>query len=65
MWVLLLLKFWSVSGKLFEGAGELVLRANEVVKLRCTMGRTAARRAAANAERWRNMADSIELCLNV
>lgn len=39
----------------------VVRRTNEVVKLRLTMGLTAARRAAAIAERWMNMASSIEL----
>jgi hypothetical protein len=38
-----------------------ILRTKEVVKLRLIMGLTAARRAAAIAERWRNMAASIEL----
>lgn len=32
-----------------------------MVKLRLTMGLTAARRAAAIAERWRNMTASIDL----
>jgi hypothetical protein len=32
----------------------------ELVKLRLTTGLTATRRAAAIAERWRNMAASIE-----
>ena len=47
----------------FWGRWELVLRTKDVVKLRTAMGRAAARRAAANAVRWRNMVASIELCL--
>jgi hypothetical protein len=36
--------------------GEDVRRTTELAKLRLMMGETAARRAAAMAERWRNMA---------
>ena len=48
----------------FQRGWKLVLRTKEVVKLRLTMGLTAARRAAAIAERWRNMVLSIGLWEN-
>jgi hypothetical protein len=38
-----------------------VRRTKELVKLRLTMGDTAARRAAAKAERWRNMVIQLRL----
>ena len=57
--VLHLLRFRLVLWKLNQEL-EVLLRTKELVKLRLTMGLTAARRAAANAERWRNMAASIE-----
>jgi len=38
-----------------------IRRTKELVKLRLMMGDTAARRAAAMAERWRNMVGSIDV----
>ena len=38
-----------------------VRRTKELVKLRLMTGDTAARRAAAMAERWRNMVGSIDV----
>lgn len=49
----------SFSGGMLIKVGELVRRTKDVVKLRLMTGFTAARRAAATAERWRNMAASI------
>ncbi len=40
--------------------GKGIRRTKELVKLRLMTGDTAARRAAAKAERWRNMVGSIE-----
>jgi len=57
--VLHLLRFRLVLWKLNQEL-EVLLRTKELVKLRFTTGLTATRRAAANAERWRNMAASIE-----
>ena len=59
--VRLLLIFRSVSWGPFDRELGVVLRTNDVVKLRLTSGLATARRAAVTAVRWRNMAASIEL----
>ena len=49
----------SQLGSAWETAVGDIRRTTELAKLRLMMGETAARRAAAMAERWRNMATAM------